>query len=599
MKKEHTFSEKFNLLKNTVVLATPLYFMVLAAAFIGGIVSIFGFTLALSNSLPLKASLIYLYLKSIFAWGDKIIYKNKEYLRESIQVKLAPYFNDNIPYFIAFFAIGFIIFGVITWILIKKASNKNAEKNLKDQHLRGSDMLTEKQLQADQKRRKISGDYITPRVFIDRKQDLKHLLVVGGVGSGKTVLISRLLESRIRNPLNKDAKFIINDLKPDWVEYFYNPETDYIFNYSDKRSIYFNIFSYFLNDEGEISEVDLVTLCALLIEEDPKDKMWTGLARDVMKAILIVCVVEETTTLSAIKNMLSWKASDLKKKFNEIEGTEKGIQALTGSDGTVGSVMVTLSSSTKFFEGISDTCHKGKDVFDLNMWLRKKGQSKIFMINDIKNKEFNAPKVSVFVDTLIKAIWALGEDRSVEKNRRIYFFLDELGAISKLNSLEAAITVGRSFGISVVIGIQDIAKFDKIYGEHDRKTIINSLSSKIILRLTDSDTAKYLSEIIGEKEYTETDSNATIGTQSSRDGIGFSTKTKTGQAVLASQIMDLKDHEFYFKQPEQTWTNIKGKFYPEIDIRKKIAEPFVECDGLRKKFGRKNAAQAESIYTFG
>lgn len=587
MKQKHYgATAKFNLLKNKVSLGLGLYFWIALISLVGGVAFLVLGTIFLGDSTPLKTDMLTLYLKSLWGFTDYVMHNGHELLKATVQKSLYPKFVETISYYVGFFIFGALISGVVSWFITMKLSEKSSE-TLQDQHIRGTDILTEDQLSRDQKRKKMDGHNITPLIQVDRLQETKHLLVVGGVGSGKTVLISRLLEARIRHPKNINAKFIVNDLKPDWIQYFFNPETDFIFNYSDKRSIYFNIFSYFVNEKGEISETDLITLCSLIVEEDPKDKMWTGLAKDVLKSILIVCVVEDTMTLNTVKGMLGWKATKLKKKFLEFEGTEKGVQALTGSDGTVGSVMVTLSSNTKFFEGISDTCHENKEVFDLNAWLKKKGQSKIFMINDIKNKEFNAPKVSVFVDTLMKAIWALGEDTTPDKSRRIYFFLDELGAISKLNSLESAITVGRSFGISITIGIQDIAKFDHIYTESMRKTILNSLSSRIFLRAQDSETAKYLSDMIGEKEYTETDQSASIGTESNRDGIGFNKKVKKEMAVIPAEIMNLKDHEFFFKQPEQNWTRVEGKIYPEVDSRIQTTEAYVECQGLRKKYGRK------------
>lgn len=55
----------------------------------------------------------------------------------------------------------------------------------------------------------------------------------------------------------------------------------------------------------------------------------------------------------------------------------------------------------------------------------------------------------------------------------------------------------RSKKVNICLIIQSIAQLDKIYGEYDRRIILDNCQFKVILRANDSDTQRYFSELIG------------------------------------------------------------------------------------------------------
>jgi len=571
MKKEYTLTEKYNLLKNNFVLGLTIYTFIISAALVGGLITAIAGAYYLQNYLPLNFDYAYLYLKSFLTFNDYINFNGKELLVDTVQYKIAPHFQKALTYYTLFFIVGAAFFGAITFYITNKFSNRAAEK-LKDHHIRGTNIITEEELAKQQKERKVDGYNITPQIKIDREHETKHLLIVGGTGAGKTVELKRLIRAQMQHPKNSAAKFIIHDVKGDWVRQLYNKETDYIYNMSDKRSIYFNIFNYI----KDINDLDSIVSTIIPNSPEEKEPIWTDSAKGILKGILIYCMATNQKSLAQVKKMITWKPNKLKKELSKIKGAEIAVQYLSASETQVANYMSNFVSRVKFFEALSDTCHLNKDNFDLEKWLKSDKQSKIFMVNNVKDMELNAPRIAVFVDSLIKIVLDFEENR----DRRIYLYLDELGAAAKISSLEKGIILGRSYGLSVIVGIQEVAKFDKIYGQEDRKTIINNLSSKIVLRLQDAETAKYLADTIGEKEIAETDSSHSIGTEANRDGIGFSKKVKKEMAILPSQIMDLNDLEFYFKQPEQMWTHVQAEFVPEIDILENKNEAYIKCDGL-------------------
>ena len=97
-----------------------------------------------------------------------------------------------------------------------------------------------------------------------------------------------------------------------------------------------------------------------------------------------------------------------------------------------------------------------------------------------------------------------------DPNRRIWFFLDELGTLENLKKLIDAFTQGRSKGICVVAGIQDLGQLKENVGDNLAQTIANVFSTMIVLRCTDPMTSKWASEILGEQEVIETQNSKSV-----------------------------------------------------------------------------------------
>jgi hypothetical protein len=74
--------------------------------------------------------------------------------------------------------------------------------------------------------------------------------------------------------------------------------------------------------------------------------------------------------------------------------------------------------------------------------------------------------------------------------------------------------------------------------------------------------------------------NASIGTKSNRDGVAYNKSIKEKTTVLASQIADLANNEFYFKNGSYNWTHIKTEFIPSRDLYPIINEHFIQRDEL-------------------
>ncbi|MFQ5559778.1 MAG: type IV secretion system DNA-binding domain-containing protein, partial [Nitrospinota bacterium] len=106
---------------------------------------------------------------------------------------------------------------------------------------------------------------------------------------------------------------------------------------------------------------------------------------------------------------------------------------------------------------------------------------------------------------------------------------------------------------------------DKIYSSSSRQSIVNACGSSITFGVSEPDTAKLLSDQIGEQENMRTRHSVSGGLPENRDGYSYTSEQKIEKLVIPSELMDLQSLEAYLKI--SGYPLIKGK----LNIKKYIA----------------------------
>ncbi|HAW58254.1 MAG TPA: hypothetical protein DCX03_04455, partial [Bacteroidales bacterium] len=128
----------------------------------------------------------------------------------------------------------------------------------KNTHIRGARLLTPKELLKSFKTDNLSGDiYISDNVFIPRKYESTHIIALGRPGTGKTVLISKIIEQVQK----RNDKAIILDSKVDFICNFFRKDTDIIVNPFDVRGLKFNL----LEEIDNVTDIDAI--CQIIIPD--------------------------------------------------------------------------------------------------------------------------------------------------------------------------------------------------------------------------------------------------------------------------------------------------------------------------------------------
>ena len=461
-------------------------------------------------------------------------------------------------------------FDLIRYFKNKFLSKASAEY-LDDKYIKGTMIYTEEDFSKRQEIKKVKGAPVGNISKFDDELECVHTMIYGSTGAGKTNIINQLYKWQKLNRPN--GRWIYNDVKRSECRKFYNPDTDLIFDFSDARSLNFNVFSLIK------TQPDIKAMISSIIPRNAqeKDPVWTNTSHDILEGIFYYCLKHNKKTNLDVKELIKLSPSDLAKKLKDVKNAEVAYGHLI-SGSQADNFMSNFRSNASFFTSLPDGLI-GNDL-DIEAWLENKEntQSTIFILNDTKNQELNSIRISVFIDSIVKTLLSMTQS----KTRRIYFFIDEMGSLKKMDSIVQASSLGRSYGISLVMGAQDQLKLENIWGKELIASIVGSTTSKFILRAGDATTAEVCSKIIGDVKYKVTSLNSSSGADagSIKEGSSYSSNEKIENAIMPSEIMAMEPNTYYYKNGHHGWTFIKKVFtqeeneeYQRFDVREEYIAP--------------------------
>ncbi len=396
-------------------------------------------------------------------------------------------------------------------------------------------------------------------VSLPFKEENKQTFAVGKPGCGKTNTFNHI----IRHMLGLKRKVMIHDYKGDYVEKFYDPQRDIIFNPLDNRCVGWTLF----NDCQTLMDIDGFG-AALIPQPTTGDPYWNNAARDVFIAILRYCWHNKLKTNKDIWTIATKSNEELYAMFYETLGCRVAAKHLEDPEGkTAIGVMSNMMQYIKIFEYMQDI----DGDFSIRSWLTNDSYGIIFVTNYARLQNTLRPIISMFIQTVGSNLLSLSDDI----NRRVYMILDEFGQLPNMTTIESLMTAARSKGGAIFIGVQDIGQLDKIYKKETRTTILNSASNRLVFNCKDRDTAEFFSKDIGETEYWELNESQSLGMHKN-DRVNSTRQRHKEFLVKPEDIQQLEDLSAYVSIGHNEVT-LSTWYYLKLDI---IAQAFTGRSNL-------------------
>ena len=360
-----------------------------------------------------------------------------------------------------------------------------------------------------------------------------HLMIAGAPGSGKSVAFGDILDVA----RHRKERAVVYDTSGELIERYYRKDKDVILNPFDERHAFWTPF----HDAKTSLEIRSFasSIIPFNVHQDP---FWTNAPRSFI-----------STALSTTDNMRSFNYllfnSDEKMLLAALKAAGK--LAAAGSDKTFLNIRSQLSSIADALTFLHDEPDKPK--FSLKDWIKKEDDSWLFISSKESYLDLLTPLISCWLDILVKANLDLKPDR----NRKIWYLIDEFSSLQQMESVQAAMARGRKYGVAMVLSIQDINQIEEKYGAAGAKSIISQSSSKLFLRLNDPSTAEWASKIIGERDIKRKTERESSGKNPSTSVSDSFDKQNT---VLPSEILNLKDMTAFFRVPGDIVYKIKYTF---------------------------------------
>ena len=232
-----------------------------------------------------------------------------------------------------------------------------------------------------------------------------------------------------------------------------------------------------------------------------------------------------------------------------------------GGERMLASILGTLAPALGY---LRDIAKLQGEPFSIRQWVRGQRGS-LWMPYAANQVAALRGLVSCWMNIAILETLSLAPDRQ----RRIWFHVDELDALGRIEGLKDAQARLRKFGGCVAIGFQSFAQVKAVYGE-GAHTIIENCGNLLLLRAGASDgggTAQLASDLIGDREVERENlsRSRTHGRYTSRS-TSMQSRRSVEDVALASEITQLGNREGYLKRATSPlWVKVEFPFvdYPD------------------------------------
>lgn len=343
---------------------------------------------------------------------------------------------------------------------------------------------------------------------IPAREAVKHFLIMGVTGSGKTTAIDLFLQSiapRFYRDRKDKEQLILFDAKSDlipklaklgfWIK---GTQTEargannkgdvWLLNPYDKRTHAWNI--------SQAVETPMMArhVAALLVPAERGSSapfFWTASRELVFAAILGLNRIaprkwDLRALLSALESLENIRAVSSRDPRGKVIASR-----ILDDDRHAPAVLSSLATKLAQFEQVAALWQSVSD-FSIPEFLDSSGI--LVLGNDAVLRESIWP-INALV---LKAISTEILRRPDTNGPRHWFVLDEFSAMERVECIHELLNRGRSKGASVLLGLQGIDKLNELYGPHAANDLLEQCANKTFLRAGGPATAEWIERFFGK-----------------------------------------------------------------------------------------------------
>lgn len=331
-------------------------------------------------------------------------------------------------------------------------------------------------------------------IGLPRAAETSHFAVVGTTGSGKTLLLTRLMGEALADAGgNADTRALVYDAKSDAMATIARlglrlPVVS--LHPFDRRCAQWDMAA------DVTAPAAALQAAAIFIpeEEGSANRYFSDAARDLLAGAML------SLTASGVR----WTLRDVlltmrsRERLAEVlAGTAEGraiFELHSGEPRAFQNVLSTARTRLAPLEPVAACWSHASGRVSLREWIE--GECILILGTDDGSR--------AAMDALNRAMFQRAVELCLRQadstTRRTWFFLDEVRELGKLEGLGRLLNKGRSRGASVALGFQDTHGLEAVYGRPIARELIGQCSNKAILRLESAETARWAAGELGQVE---------------------------------------------------------------------------------------------------
>jgi hypothetical protein len=385
---------------------------------------------------------------------------------------------------------------------------------------------------------------------IPPKSEPEHFLIEGKTGAGKTQAINEMM----RKVRRRNQASIIADPAGGYLARF-GREGDVILNPFDKRSVDWSPFA-----EIEANYDYRRIAKAAIPDGIGEGEQWTTHGQVLFAECMRVMHKRGETS---VKKLLYYvTAADQRELADLLGDSPASVLTKPGNERMLGSVRSSAGTPLTNWVYLAD-----QGTFSVRKWVRESDTSHAWLF--LTYTDAQLAELRNLVACWLELAIVEGLSMTESQVRRLWYVMDELDSLGKITSLRAGLTKLRKYGGVCVSGLQTIAQLRHTYGHDEAQTLLSCMTTKLILKAGDGETAKYFENEIGqqevEREETSEGTSQQIGNLASNSE-NKSVRRHVQSAVLASEITGLENLHGFLMLTGQPIARVQLEYVPMPDI---------------------------------
>lgn len=372
--------------------------------------------------------------------------------------------------------------------------------------------------------------------FINKPEDKDgHILVIGGVGSGKSSCIA------IPSLMSWKERVFVIDIKGELLEKTRAKRNLVkVFNPSDPLACGYDPFYVLAQSDNLGQDMKQIVMAIIPLSPNVKDPFWISAAQNYLTGSLIYFYKRGKSFIESITEVQKTPPTKLVKEISESNNELAKLYTNQFVDldvKTLSGVFTELSNKIMLFatdEQLKRALSQSEVITPEHI---EKGFDIYICLEESKLEQWNC-LFTLMVNQFLKHF----EKRPDMNATPVLFLLDEFARLGKIEAITNGLATLRSKKITIMILTQSLAQLDVIYGKENRQVIADNCQYKAILNATDADTQEYFSKLVGtyEKEKTSYSSNYEQYTGLGK-GTGVSKTTEEKRIIKPEEFAALKD----------------------------------------------------------
>ena len=355
------------------------------------------------------------------------------------------------------------------------------------------------------------------------REEQTHAMLIGSTGTGKTVALMDVLD-QVRN---RGLRSIVFDLTGAYVATYYDPSRDTILHPLDARCPRWSIF-----DECR-NEAEFMAASEALIPSDGggDGQFWVHGARMLFTNMCKALVERDMATNEDLATSLM--TADVKQIYEFVKDTPAAPMSSPDSPRLADSVRAVFNANAQALMYLP----KEGPQFSIRDWVNEGVNDGAILFVSARYIDLPVCRqlLTLWLNSAVNTLMAMPTTDAL----RLWFLIDELGALHRLPALEAGMRTARNFGGAFVTGVHTQARLKETYGANAAAELSSLAKTKLILGNPDPETARWCSEIIGNGEVQDMNEGFSFSYNNARDSVNLSPERREVRIVMPEQIGDL------------------------------------------------------------